>query len=1038
MVVIRESDEHDLTMFNGMREQTLQLLSHVPAIAAIHAAGMAPMTCGDSFVITTRGKKGQLETITIPVRTLPGSPNTRLFSYGGYVHLWSMSSAAKENDAGINAFTQVLVDCLEEYKPVEVYAANISRLVRSQQQAALLLRALLNKVDIVWAGSVPFHFKGAAAQTGMLLFSVIAMMSAIERDWIVQRLMCGRIAAWRAGKWPFGNSFVPFGYRFDPDSERLEVDFSLVDTVREMLEILGQLDVPDKEMARQLGAIGVTSSRPPADGEDERRNIALLTSPRSALDSLYACAPLWIHGEYLLRQRNGFQGLKNINGLTVVRAGDDEVADQLESLGLMDDLDALLQDGESEADMFGIDDDTFNVIEETFRNLDEDCGEIQMLYKFSVPEGGWAEPNVLLAFATAALARHERLAPKRTSMRPISDEVRAASADAHLHATLLNGTHARGTDKVSTDRRDRARARKDVPPLTGRSWTRDNMVYETRSHSKRYIEVHMMPAHTDKPVTGKRITAHDGTIASRSIAYQQQVARFPYDLVIRNMVRAIAHAIRTGVPVDLLHDTSMSKQVLRRLNPDTLQIAIGQAERARQKAEMTVARAASEVLATEDETLRAQYRAQAELAATKLREAQAKVDELRARVLVAAQPVEEFETNVEVMMATLQRLLTCQNTVTQAEYLALKTFLRRLRIDRADDGQWWGETHLHFATETGVVEFGPIRFNLGDGGAAAGLLMDSTLDVELHHPNWIELELTKTGKLNPAAVRTLRLHQFKQVAYVVLDALDAHPLPDWVGEQWRDPAYTAWVVNHYTDPDFNWDRSAAKVSIERQFIVHLVNRHGSASLTEYALHSPPRTPQAFSLVSKAAKWGNNVRSWQPSIQPVDSRRTKARRYEPLLCACGLPLRTVARFAEVLTDMLCDCRRMAGVVPAGVQIPDDLRFPDEYLAAAPGWEACLAELRRKAEVGARGLRGRTEKVLVCNALREGGHIAKDIAASAGVSVSAASEELRMLKSYGFVETGYFRTAKSPEWHLTAEGRVRADEIRDRSRETAGAE
>ncbi|CAM3734196.1 hypothetical protein [Nocardioides zeicaulis] len=493
MIVVRESNESDEVQFDGMREQTYQPLRDKPEVEVIRQMGMVPMTCGRSFTIQVPNKQGETVEVEIPVRTIEHqSASVRVFSYAGWVHVWSMSSAAKETDTGLNAFTKILIDLIREYKPDKIYAANVSRLVRSQRQAALLLAELLNKVETVWAGGVPFTFKGAGAQHGMMLFSVLAMIASTERDWIIQRLLCGKIAHWRNGKWPWGNSTVPFGYAFDPDNVKLVCIEEMREQVREMLLILSQQNVPDSELVRQLGAIGVTSSRSLKTGA-ERRNIASLADPTTAINTLYAWAPLWIAGEYLLRHANGYDGLEELSGVPVVRSGNDEVERQLDELGLLDTIyDAMEGDSDGAVPM-DLDETTNHLIEDVFHKVESDRGELQLLYKLPVPKNGWAERDVLDAFATAARKRHASLKSRRTHMRPLSLQVTGESDVPDLHASLLSPSVARGNDTRRAASRDAARAHRLVPPFAGRSWNDGEWDFELFVTKSQVYELRAWP-----------------------------------------------------------------------------------------------------------------------------------------------------------------------------------------------------------------------------------------------------------------------------------------------------------------------------------------------------------------------------------------------------------------------------------------------------------------------------------------------------------------------------------------------------------------
>jgi hypothetical protein len=138
LVGIRESDEHNQMMFDGMRDQTYQLLRDKPFIEEVRQAGMAPMTAAGSGELQVEIGHGRGRR-TVPVHRLRrGSTTAIVFRYGPAVHVWCMASAAKiNNDDRINDFTWLLMELVMAYRPRNVFTANLSRVIRSLEQAGL-------------------------------------------------------------------------------------------------------------------------------------------------------------------------------------------------------------------------------------------------------------------------------------------------------------------------------------------------------------------------------------------------------------------------------------------------------------------------------------------------------------------------------------------------------------------------------------------------------------------------------------------------------------------------------------------------------------------------------------------------------------------------------------------------------------------------------------------------------------------------------------------------------------------------------------
>jgi DNA invertase Pin-like site-specific DNA recombinase len=431
LFVIRESDEWDLELFNAMREQTYQNHRHLPQVDAVREAALAPLNA-DHFEVTVHLEDGRTRRDRVIVEEVrKGTTRAYLFYYEGYWHLWSRASATKLGDAGVNDFTAILMEVIERVRPKELFAANFSRLVRSQTQGNRLASVLEGNVDVVWAGRMPITLCGEHAPIGLMMIGMFATVASLERDWIVQRLLTGRIAKWRNNVWPHGPQTVPFGYLLD-EQKRLVPDVSKRDAVREMLLILSA-EMPPAETVRQLDRAGVTSMR--AHRRLKRRvPIGAMASPQVVVDSLYSWALIWVRGEYLFRVSNVFRGMNELAGVPIVH-------------------------------------DPFDP---------EDRGEMQMLYKPGVPEGGWAEEPVLEAFMSASLRHHDRLVTEKghSSSRPLSAQVRAASADPVSMDRLLSPTNAAGYDRATVQRRAGARARRLVSVLAGRHWLADGWYYE--------------------------------------------------------------------------------------------------------------------------------------------------------------------------------------------------------------------------------------------------------------------------------------------------------------------------------------------------------------------------------------------------------------------------------------------------------------------------------------------------------------------------------------------------------------------------------
>ena len=436
LFVVRESDENDREMFNAMREQTYQNHRDIPAVAAILAAGMAPLSGEASFTVTITDELGRERTMTVPIEQIRrGRTKAILFYFEGYWHLWSQTSAHKANRDGVNEFTAILVDTIRRFRPHTLLAANFSRLVRSQAQGAMLVAALAGNVDELIAARMPIRLTGEHAQIGLMMVSMFATVASLERDWIVTRLLTGRIAKWRREEWPHGDGTIPFGYELRDG--QLVPDETKREAVREMLIILTRR-LPPTEAVRQLDRLGVTSMRKSRKW-NRRVGIAAVANATSSISTIYGWAPLWVSGEYLFRMNNVFPELAELSGVSVQRSDDD------------------------------------------------DFGELQMLYKPGVPDGGWAEPAVLTAFARIAMETARHLPEGGRAPRPLSPAATRASANPILLESIQ--THARrfgfGTG--------RGRGQSTVTAFLGRRWRSVGIEYVLRGRGHGRVEVVRMP-----------------------------------------------------------------------------------------------------------------------------------------------------------------------------------------------------------------------------------------------------------------------------------------------------------------------------------------------------------------------------------------------------------------------------------------------------------------------------------------------------------------------------------------------------------------
>jgi DNA invertase Pin-like site-specific DNA recombinase len=425
LFIVRESDEWNLEMFNAMREQTYAAHDDIDDVRAVRELGTLPMS-SNTFKL-----KDGTEVFVHPLSR--GNTRAYLFKVGDYWHFWSMASATKKDDDGNNEVTDLLIETFSLLRPVNVYVHNVSRLVRDRAQGARLQAALDEHVDVVWAGSTPFYFSGEMSAAGVMMFSMFAIVASMEREWIVQRLLAGKVAKWRRGEWMPGPNSVPVGYTLDPKTRQLVVDEGQRWIVEEVLKVLA-FGVTPAQMQRDLDKAGLLTKN------NHRRlgvkvPVGTMISPEGLVNSLYSFVSVWCHGEYLYRHVNAFKDLNALSGVVIARDPSKE----------------------------------------------KDPGELQLLCQVPLPAGGWAAPELLEAVVVAARRNSARLVKSgHTEMRPLTQEVENTSANSDLHQDLLTGDRMRATD-LEARRRFSSRAKEHLAPFTGRGWRDGNYWYELRS-----------------------------------------------------------------------------------------------------------------------------------------------------------------------------------------------------------------------------------------------------------------------------------------------------------------------------------------------------------------------------------------------------------------------------------------------------------------------------------------------------------------------------------------------------------------------------
>lgn len=115
-------------------------------------------------------------------------------------------------------------------KIVVVY--KLDRLSRRQRDVLHLLEDEFEARDVAFKSATePFD---TSTPLGKAMLGILAVFAQLERDTIVQRLSTGLKQRVKSGKWPGGR--VPFGYRYNRETGRLEIRWSQADLVRRVFQ----------------------------------------------------------------------------------------------------------------------------------------------------------------------------------------------------------------------------------------------------------------------------------------------------------------------------------------------------------------------------------------------------------------------------------------------------------------------------------------------------------------------------------------------------------------------------------------------------------------------------------------------------------------------------------------------------------------------------------------------------------------------------------------------------------------------------------
>lgn len=294
LVVMRESDRYDHILMEGMIQQTLAKVIALPGAEELARAGVEVFFNPRKWGAATRRV---------------GRSQMAMIERDGVLYLYSMGSAATDDLPDTNAFVQELVQIVEAYAPRETWVSSFTRLTRSANYVGDLMKAFGEHPGLIHCEAEI----NLGTPEGKMLFQMLGMISAMERDYIVRRHTAGRVAQWRRGDW-IPNAYPP-GYILQGGKLLLNDDDEIIST-KEMLKILANPSLGPSEAVAQLGAIGVTTPALQRLHGDQA-TIAEARNPTSVLNTLFGWVEAYETGQHETLWPNPFPGVTDIAGVTI-------------------------------------------------------------------------------------------------------------------------------------------------------------------------------------------------------------------------------------------------------------------------------------------------------------------------------------------------------------------------------------------------------------------------------------------------------------------------------------------------------------------------------------------------------------------------------------------------------------------------------------------------------------------------------------------------------------------------------------------------
>jgi hypothetical protein len=303
-----------------------------------------------------------------------------------------------------------------------------------------------------------------------------------------------------------------------------------------------------------------------------------------------------------------------------------------------------------------------------------------------------------------------------------------------------------------------------------------------------------------------------------------------------------------------------------------------------------------------------------------------------------------FETPTAILTDAMRGLLASPR-MTRAEADAFRRIVTDMRLEPVADG-WRAQAYVRMLVAQGLAVLGPIVWEVAAERVGVGAMRANARDRALpvlDPPETTEAMLVHDAHITRRAAHVLAGAPSPELAQLVLHKLAGTPLPDWIGPQWRHPAFVQHVVNRYADPDFQWSRAYGRLSMSAQARVDAVAAAGRLTLVGFRHRYPGvNGPQLFLTPTAKSRIPGMFDDRDPVV--VEATEDGTRYVRSVVCSCGRNATTLVRGPEIPGGLLCEC----GVAPfAEPGTPAaEVVFPPEYQLLRVSPETADRAMRRR--------------------------------------------------------------------------------------------